>query len=75
MSKTALKACPWCGEQPHLVAAYANDGLMQYAYFCDDNGKKESHYVETAWHDTEENAQNAWNKRYDVDDERIEKRN
>lgn len=74
MNKTALKACPWCGEQPKLIVDDTADS-KQYAYYCDDNGKKEAHYVETAWYDTEENAQNAWNKRYDVDDERIEKRN
>ena len=43
---------------------------FQYAYYCDGD---DGHYAETGWRETEEEARKAWNKRYDVDDERIEK--
>lgn len=65
----SLNKCRWCGNEPHLIVDDSSK-KFQYAYYCDGD---DGHYAETGWRETEEEARKAWNKRYDVDDERIEK--
>ena len=52
---SALKPCPWCGQMPKVI----ENETCGFAYFCES----ETHYCETAWYKTEEEARAAWNYR------------
>ena len=57
--KTELKPCPFCGTKPHPVSA---DLLTRpcFYYECEN---KTCHAAEKGWHDTEQEAIDAWNRR------------
>ncbi|HNX37050.1 MAG TPA: Lar family restriction alleviation protein [Candidatus Cloacimonadota bacterium] len=54
-----LKPCPFCGSKPHHITA---DLLTRpcFYYECEN---KTCHASEKGWHDTEQEAIDAWNSR------------
>jgi len=54
-----LKPCPFCGTKPHPITA---DLLTRpcFYYECEN---KTCHAAEKGWHDTEQEAIDAWNSR------------
>jgi len=57
--KEQLKPCPFCGTKPHPITA---DLLTRpcFYYECEN---KTCHAAEKGWHDTEQEAIDAWNAR------------
>lgn len=56
---TELKPCPFCGTKPHPITAYLLTRPCFY-YECEN---KTCHAEEKGWHDTEQEAIDAWNTR------------
>jgi Lar family restriction alleviation protein len=56
---TELKPCPFCGTKPHPITADLHTRPCFY-YECEN---KTCHAAEKGWHDTEQEAIDAWNTR------------
>lgn len=54
-----LKPCPFCGKEPSQTTAELGDRPCFY-YEC---GNPKCHAAEMGWHDTEQEARDAWNNR------------
>lgn len=54
-----LKPCPFCGKDPSKTATELRDRPCFY-YEC---GNPKCHAAEMGWHDTEQEARDAWNNR------------
>ena len=54
-----LKPCPFCGKEPNQATAELGDRPCFY-YECEN---PKCHAAEMGWHDTEQEARDAWNNR------------
>lgn len=59
-----LKPCPFCGQTPNPITAYLSTRPCFY-YECEN---PKCHAAEKGWHDTKQEAIDAWNQRPIEDD-------